>query len=74
MLMSSLDFSWKNEAEVKLNGYILHIFSTKQECTLQCIYLQELHMGGKSGKLQKRKIQKLIQHKYQTRIYLLPKM
>ena len=44
--MSSLDFSWKNESEVKLNGYILHIFSTKQECTLQCIYLQELHMGG----------------------------
>ena len=55
-------------------GIFYTFFSTKQECTLQCIYLQELHMGGKSGKLQKRKIQKLIQHKYQTRIYLLPKM
>ena len=55
-------------------GYILHLFGTKQECTLQYMYLQELHLVGKSGKLQKRRLQKLIQHKYQTRIYLLPKM
>ena len=55
-------------------GYTLHLFGTKHECTLQYMYLQELHLVGKSGKLQKRRLQKLIQHKYQTRIYLLPKM
>ena len=44
--MSSLDFSWKNEAEVKLNGYILHIFSKNKNVLCSAYTYKNSTWGG----------------------------